>query len=46
MNFPICIHRWSAWLLKTVNAGYYDEERWQERHCEKCGKVEQKEIGG
>jgi hypothetical protein len=37
-------HDWSPWEIKSVNAGYYDEERWSERVCTVCGKIDTEEL--
>lgn len=35
-------HRWSEWISKVWDEGYYDEERWQERDCS-CGAHQEME---
>jgi len=35
-------HRWSGWVSKSWDKGYYDEENWRERTCG-CGAKEELE---
>ena len=41
----MCIfHKWSEWKLKIYSKDAYDEEKWEECYCLRCGKVQQREI--